>query len=235
MEKKDIRLQKFFSDQGVCSRRQAEDFICAGKVTVDGKNAHLGQKVSGKESIFLEGKKIIPRKVVSKVIAFFKPLGVECTLSPNRGARTLLDFHFGPERVFPIGRLDKDSHGLLLLTNDGDLGNRLAHPRFGQEKEYLVAVKGNVTPEILNTLSKGILIDKKKTSSCLVETVGENVLRFVLHEGRNRQIRKMCEKVGLQIKDLLRIRVGKIWLKNLKEGEWRILSTGELALLKDTQ
>lgn len=230
----EVRLQKFLSEQGICSRRRAEELICSGKILVNGKKAILGDKVSGIEEIFVEGRKVTSHAKVTKVLAFYKPQDVECTLSPNRGATTLLDFNFGSERVFPIGRLDKDSRGLLLLTNDGDLGNKLAHPRFGQEKEYLVVVKGDITPEILELLSKGIEIDRKKTSPCTVEQVEQDVLRFVLHEGKNRQIRKMCEAVNLKVQDLLRVRVGSIWLGELKEGKWRVLNDGELASLKKT-
>ncbi|MCF7918251.1 rRNA pseudouridine synthase, partial [Candidatus Gracilibacteria bacterium] len=220
---------------GVCSRRHAEDLIRAGRIFMNGKKALLGDKTSGKEDVLVDGKKIQIKHLKKKVIAFYKPRGVECTLSPNRGAITLLDFDFGSERIFPIGRLDKDSHGLLLLTNDGDLGNALAHPSFEQEKEYLVVIKGIVTEDILKKLKAGIIVNGKQTVPCHIEGVGKEIFRFILHEGRNRQIRKMCEAVGLEVKDLLRIRVGNVSLGEMREGKWRILSDREVETLKKTK
>jgi pseudouridine synthase len=227
-----IRLQKYLSQQGICSRRQAEDCIRSRKVLVNQKIASLGDKVDGTEEILFDGKKIPHRQKKTKVLIFYKPKGVECTLNSNRGGKTLRDFDFGADRVFPVGRLDKDSHGLLFLTNDGDLANILAHPRFEHEKEYLVVVRGCITPQILQKLSNGIDIEGKKTAPCIVEQEKNEVLRFVLREGRNRQIRRMCELVGLEVKDLLRVRIENIWLNTLKEGRWRKANEMELSLLK---
>jgi pseudouridine synthase len=228
-----IRLQRFLSNVGFCSKRQAEKYIRAGKIHIDGKQATMGDEVSGSEDIVINGQTLLVKKSPEKkVVIFYKPKGVECSLSSYGEVKTLLDFDFGADRIFPIGRLDKDSHGLLLLTNDGVLGNRLAKPSSEQEEEYIAAVKGEVTPEIIVQLAQGISLEKKKTVPCRVEQIEDNMLRFILHDGRNRQIRKMCETVGLHVADLMRVRVGKILLQELKEGEWRVLNDAEFQALK---
>jgi pseudouridine synthase len=228
-----MRIQRFLSSVGFCSKRQGEKFIRAGKILVNGEKATLGDEVSGDEDIVIDGQALLVKKSPQKkVVVFYKPKGVECSLSLHRAEKTLLDFDFGADRVFPIGRLDKDSHGLLLLTNDGDLGNRLAKPSAEHEEEYVVVVKGEVTSEILVRLAQGISLEKKTTVPRRVERIDHNMLRFVLHDGRNRQIRKMCEAVGLHVDDLMRVRVGKILLQELKEGEWRVLNDEEFQALK---
>ncbi len=228
-----MRLQKFLSNVGFCSKRQGEKLIRAGKILVNGKKAILGDKVSGNEDIVIDGQTLqVKKSPKKKVLVFYKPKGVECSLSPNPEVETLLNFDFGADRVFPIGRLDKDAHGLLLLTNDGVLGNRLAQPSFEYEEEYLLVIKGEVTSEIIVQLAQGIMLKKKRTAPCRVEQIEDNMLRFILHDGRNKQIRKMCEAVGLHIQDLMRVRVGRILMQELKEGEWRALSDTEFQILK---
>ncbi len=207
--------------------------IRAGKILVNGKTASVGDEVSGKEDIIIDGQTLLVKKSPEKkVLAFYKPRGVECSLSAVHAAKTLLDFDFGADRVFPIGRLDSESHGLLLLTNDGALGNRLAQPGPEHEEEYLVAVKGEVTSEMLARLARGVVLERKKTAPCRVEQLADKRLRFILHDGRNRQIRKMCEAVGLHVEDLLRVRIGAIELDKLAEGEWRALNDAEFQALK---
>ncbi len=228
-----MRLQKLLSNVGFCSKRQGEKLIRAGKIFVNGKKAILGDKVSGNEDIVIDGQTLqIKESPKKKVLVFYKPKEVECSLSPNQEVKTLFDFDFGADRVFPIGRLDTGSHGLLLLTNDGILGNRLAQPSFEHEEEYLLVVKGEVTPEIIAQLSQGIMLGKKRTAPCSIEQTKDNMLRFILHDGRNKQIRKMCEAVGLQVHDLKRVRVGRILLQELKEGTWRVLNDTEFQRLK---
>lgn len=232
LERLNMRLQRFLSNVGFCSKRQGEEYIRAGKIFVDGKKATLGDKVSGNEDIVIDGQTLLAKESPQKkVLAFYKPRGVECSLSLNREIKTLLDFNFGNDRVFPIGRLDKESHGLLLLTNDGVLGNRLAKPSIEHEEEYLLMIKGEVTQGIIAKLSQGIMLGKKKTAPCFIEQLEDNKLRIVLHDGRNRQIRKMCEAVGLQVQDLMRVRVGTILLQKLKEGQWRVLRDKEFQIL----
>ena len=200
---------------------------------MNGKTASVGDEVSGNEDIVIDGHMLLVKKSPpKKVLAFYKPRGVECSLSAGRTGKTLLDFDFGADRVFPVGRLDSESHGLLLLTNDGGLGNRLAQPGPGHEEEYLVQVQGEVTSGICARLAQGVILETKKTAPCRIEQVEDHRLRFILHDGRNRQIRKMCEAVGLHVEDLLRIRIGAIGLKNLAAGEWRVLNDAEFQVLK---
>ncbi len=227
-----IRLSKFCSSQGICSRREADERIASGRILVDGKRARLGQRVTGNEKIEVDGQSVTRKHVPTQVILFHKPKQVECTLKSMSDAKTLADYRFGPHRYFPIGRLDKDSRGLLLLTNNGDLGNRLAHPRYQQEKEYLVTTQKPLTPEALKALSIGIKIDHKVTIPCEVEQILPEVFRIVLKEGRNRQIRKMCEAIGYKVIDLVRIRIKNIKLGELPENKWRVLSEVEVASLK---
>ncbi|MDH3325054.1 MAG: rRNA pseudouridine synthase [Candidatus Peregrinibacteria bacterium] len=244
MEKK--RLQKLLSEIGYCSRRNAEELIRARKIKINGKIATLGDKVTGEEIIEANGQILTQKRQKKVVIAFNKPVNVESTFAPTEGKKTLLDFDFG-RRVFNVGRLDRDSHGLLLLTNDGELCNELAHPRFGHEKEYLVSVDKKLTPSLLKKLSDGsieILAKSFKNRSdktfrvkeCLVEKVSDkgegNIFRIVLTEGRNRQIRKMCESLDLKVLDLLRIRFANIHLGELPAGKHRVLSEVEVRKLK---
>ncbi len=227
-----VRLQKFLSGQGICSRREAEAFIEQGKIMVNGKKATLGDKVTGEEIVLNGAKLSVRTKIPSIVLAWHKPVHVEVTFHNEHGGKTLNDFDFGSERVFPIGRLDKDSHGLLLLTNDGDLANQIAHPSFSHEKEYVVAIDKPVTPEIIDRLSSGTIeINKQKIQKCEVEKLKDDVFRIVLKEGKNRQIRKMCEACDLNVKELLRVRVNNIWLNELPVGKWRKLGEGELKIL----
>lgn len=229
-----MRVQKYLSDLGFCSRKQAENLIRQGKIIVNGKKTLLGDKVSGDETIVIDGQALLRKKTPEKkVLVFYKPKGVGCTLSARPAMKTLLDFDFGPDRVFPVGSLDIDSHGLLLLTNDGELGNRLAHPSSEHEEEYLVTVNGSITAEIIDIFRQGVMLERKRTAQCSVEQAGDNVLRFVLHEGRNRQIRKMCNAVGMKVLDLQRIRIGTIVLEELLPGNWKVLDATEFKRLKN--
>ncbi len=228
-----IRLQRFLSNIGFCSKRQAENFIRAGKILINGKKARIGDTVSGNEEFIVDGQKLRFTKVPDKkVLAFFKPKGVECSLTPSPNGKTLLDFDFGPDRIFPVGRLDKESHGLLLLTNDGILGNRLARPSVKQDEEYRVIVKGELTQEVITRLSQGIQLNDKIIVPRCVEKSAEKMLTLTLHDGRNRQIRQMCGVVDLHISDLKRVRIGKIMLGTLREGQWRVLNKAELLTLE---
>ena len=222
------RIQKFLSEQGICSRREAEELIKKGDVFVNNKKATLGDKVEGTEEIKI-GEEVVTVKTLKRiVIAFHKPRGIESTLKNEHGGKTLADFDFN-QRVFPIGRLDKDSRGLLLLTNDGDLGNKLAHPRYQHEKEYLVSIDKKLTSEIIKRLGSGkITINEKNVAPCKVEQIDNKIFSIILKEGKNRQIRKMCEECDLRVKDLLRISVGNINLDEIKPGKFRVLSSEEV-------
>ena len=219
-----IRIQKYLSQKGICSRRQAEAFIRAGRLVVNGQKVSLGDRVSAGTIITLDGKTLnIPEEVEPVLLAFYKPRGVESTLKAMEDCRTLADFDFGG-RVFPVGRLDKDSHGLLLLTNDGELANKLMHPRYEKEKEYLVQLHKPIETKDIKTLSEGVMLDEKMTHPCQVHSINEFTIVMTLKEGRNRQIRRMCTSLGYEVVDLLRVRVGKVHLKDLKPGDIRPLS-----------
>ena len=228
-----MRLQKFLSQQGVCSRREAEALIAARKILINGAVATLGDQVEGTETIVISGKKLIVRNPEKKVLAWNKPIGVEVTFENKHGGKNLSSFDFGPERVVPVGRLDKDSHGLLLLTNDGDLCNFLSHPRYEHAKEYIVTVDKSIFPVEIERLGNGtIVVDGKMVKPCVVEQIAPQQFRIILEEGRNRQIRKMCEACRLNVVDLFRIRVKSIEIGKLKSGEWRELSDAEIESLR---
>lgn len=219
-----IRLQKFLAENTDLSRRKAEECIEKGQVFVNGKKATLGQKVLGNEAVFLKGKPVKSQEKMPTLIAFYKPEGVECTYQKNDSGKTLADFDFGKNKLFNIGRLDKDSKGLLLLTNDGEFANRLMHPRYEHEKEYLVVVDKKMDDETILKLGNGsISIDGKKVRPCRVQKISGKIFTIVLKEGRNRQIRRMCEACGLTVRELLRTRIGTIQLGKLSEGTHRPL------------
>jgi 23S rRNA pseudouridine2604 synthase len=225
-----IRVQKYLSQKGICSRRQAEKYVREGRLTVEDKKLTLGDRVEPGCFILLDGKPLdIPEEVEPVLLAFYKPRGVESTLKAMDNTKTLANFDFGG-RVFPVGRLDKDSHGLLLLTNDGDLANKLMHPRYEKEKEYLVQLHKKIEASDIHALEQGMMLDDKKTAPCKVTLIDELTIAMTLKEGRNRQIRRMCVALGYEVTDLLRIRVGKVHLKDLKPGDTKPLS---FSIMKD--
>jgi len=235
-ERQLIRLQKFLSQQGICSRRIAEELIFAGKVLINGKTVNIGQKVDGTENITIDGKKIQTLNEKTVLLAWNKPIGVEVTFQSPRFISTeklnekgkyqnMNDFDFGIKKPITVGRLDKESHGLLLITNNGDLANFLAHPKFNHEKEYIVQVNRDLVPLDIEKLSNGsISLGQQKALPCQVEKTKSREFRIILTEGRNRQIRKMCEACGLKVKDLLRVRFNDIELGDLKPGKFREIS-----------
>ncbi len=217
-----IRIQKFLSQKGLFSRRQVEDFIRKKRLKVNGDLVSLGDRVDGTENIYLDGELLdITHEVQPIVLAFYKPLGMETTLKSIEGVMTLANVDFGVGRVFPIGRLDKDSQGLLLLTNDGDLANKLMHPRYQKEKEYLVSVHKKIDQKFCSKMEQGLDIEGKPTAPCKCSVVEASVFSIILKEGRNRQIRRMCGKLDYQVLDLLRVRFGDVELGALKPGEWK--------------
>ncbi len=238
MEKSKIRLQKLLSTQGLYSRRKVEELITAKKIIVNNKLARLGDRASTDDIIKINGQLITFRNKINQIVlAFYKPLGVESSLATLDGVKTLVDFDFMGKRVFPIGRLDKNSQGLLLLTNNGDLCNELAHPTFAHEKEYLVSLDRQMSEKDIQSWRDGILLNGQKTQKCIIEKMENNplskfsfVLRVILKEGKNRQIRRICDILGYKIVDLLRTRVGKITLGELKIGKFRFVQPLELGL-----
>lgn len=229
-----IRLQKYLSECSVASRRKAEELIEQGKVKVNGRIAHLGDKVSPRADVVTVGSKRIVREKGGRMyIMLHKPRGFVTTLSDEMGRRCVADLLDDvPARVYPVGRLDRDSEGLLLCTNDGDFANRMMHPSGHVPKTYRVTVRPPVNENQLDRLRTGVVIDGRTTSPCevavLAEEEGRVVLRVILQEGRNRQIRKMCEEVGLEVARLKRTAVGSLTLGMLPQGKWRELSDQEV-------
>ena len=231
----EVRIQKYLADCGVMSRRRAEEEIRLGKVSVNGRPASIGQKIKpGKDFITYEGKSVVPgtKKIYIKLN---KPRGYVSTMSDEKGRKCLTDLVKDvPERVYPIGRLDLDSEGLLLMTNDGELAKSLMHPRSGIEKVYVVKVRVSPSDEQLRALNSSMEIDGYQILPCRVscpDPLMPTKLRFILKEGRNRQIRKMCEKVGLEVTRLKRISEGKVELGGLRSGSWEELDAKELSTL----
>jgi len=226
-----IRLQKFLSAAGVCSRREGERHILAGDVRVNGTVARvLGTKVDPKKDrIEFRGKPVI-RSSRPVYIALHKPSGyvTSCKQPQERIVTSLVDI---PERIFPVGRLDKASEGLLILTDDGRLHHRLSHPSFDHEKVYRVTVARGIADDVLKQLSSGVDLEGSRTRPAKVRRISEKQFRMTLQEGRNRQIRRMVGKVGHRVKRLKRVRVANIRLDKLKPGHWRHLSEAEKTVL----
>jgi len=222
-----VRLNKFLSERGVCSRREADERIGAGRVTVNGVLATVGTRVLSADEVRLDGELLgAPSRAV--YIALHKPVGVECTT--DRGvAHNVIDFVAHPERVFPVGRLDKDSEGLLLLTNDGDIVNQLLRVEHHHEKEYRVTVDRPITDEFLESMAAGVQILDTVTQPCRTYRVSKNEFRIVLTQGLNRQIRRMCDVFGYTVRKLVRVRFINIWLDGIEPGRWRNLTQAELA------
>lgn len=243
MEK--IRISKFFTDCGVMSRRAAEEEIKLGKVFVNGQVAQLGGKIDPEhDEVTWRGKRIESKADEKICIMLNKPRGIVCTASDEKGRRNVTDLCRdvkSPDgkslRLYPVGRLDMDSDGLLLLTNDGSLANKLTHPRHSIPKIYHVTLKGSFEPESLAVLGEPVELDGKLTMRVRVRRVGgdENttVAEFELFEGRNRQIRRMCELHGVRILRLQRVAIGKLKLGDLPEGKWRKLTRSEVEYLKN--
>lgn len=215
-----IRLQKFIAQSGICSRRHAEELIVNGKVMVNDRTIKkLGTQVDPhKDTIKAHGKIVKPEEKKLYII-FHKPKGYETTSAKVK--KSIFDLIKTRERVFPVGRLDKDSSGLLILTNDGEYANKMMHPRYEHEKEYLVDIAHPLKLEELKRLERGVLILGKKTSPAKIRVLSPRRLSIVIHEGMNRQIRRMLEAVNNQVVELKRVRVGGIKLGKLKEGEWK--------------
>ena len=235
----DIRIQKLLADAGYCSRRRAEALIQAGKVKRNGHLVKLGDKASPKDTITVSGEKVlIPRKRTMRYIMLHKPRGYVTTVSDEQGRRTVMDLLHGiDERVYPIGRLDRNFYGLLLLTNDGAFANGIMHPSRHVSKTYRVTVRPAVTEKQLVKLSTGVLLDGKLTlpANVVVDTnePGRVVLLMTIKEGRNRQIRRMCETVGLEVARLRRTSIGPLKLGMLQPGEWRDLKPEELRAIRN--
>lgn len=224
-----MRINKFLSETGACSRREADQWIEAGRVTVDGAVAVLGTKVLEGQVVLVDGQPLRakPKRIY---IALNKPVGIECTTDRDV-AGNIVDFVGHEERIYPIGRLDKDSEGLILLTNDGDIVNTVLRAEHEHEKEYVVAVDRPLTPEFLHGMASGVPIMDTVTNPCRITQVGRNTFRLVLTQGLNRQIRRMCDYFGYTVRRLQRVRIMHVQLGDLPVGKWRNLSPAETAAL----
>ncbi len=237
-ENKGIVLQKYLSMCSVCSRRKAEEMILAGRVKIGEKPAKLGDRViPNVDKVFVDDNLIVFESKNKYYIMLNKPRGFVTTMKDEKGRKCVADLVKDiPERVYPAGRLDKDSEGLLIITSDGDFANSLIHPSKDIWKTYRVTVRPKITEEQLNILCSGVEIDEKPTTPAIVKILTQEKNRVVLEisikEGRNRQIRKMCELVGLEVARLKRISIGGLKLGMLKVGKWRELSTEEINLFK---
>jgi len=225
------RLNKYLADSGLCSRRQADGLIEAGKVVVNGQKATLGTRVFPSDTVLCEGKQVsIAHELV--ILAFNKPVGIVST-TDTREPDNIIEYIGYKERIFPIGRLDKDSSGLILLTNDGDIVNKILRAGNRHEKEYIVEVNKKITPEFLKAMSDGVPILDTVTLPCRITRTNEREFHIILTQGLNRQIRRMCEALGFRVLSLKRIRIMNINLSRLKEGSYRRLTVKELEGLKE--
>ena len=227
MDKK--RINKYLSEVGFCSRRKADDYISDGRVYINGKPALLGSKVSIEDEISVDGE-IIQYKDKKKVyIAFNKPVGIECT-GNHKVKDNIIDYINHKERLFTIGRIDKQSEGLILLTNDGDIVNNVLRAENKKEKEYIVTVNKKITTEFIDKMRKGVRIMGRITKKCFVKKIHENRFKIILTQGMNRQIRRMCEVLGYRVTKLKRVRIMDIHL-DTKVGEYRNLNNDEIGQL----
>ncbi len=227
-----VRLQKVLAQAGLGSRRVCEDLIERRRVRVNGEVAELGRRVHPDHDVVeVNGAQIGVRPGMVHYL-LNKPTGVITTASDTHGRPTVVDLVPTEPRVFPVGRLDADTEGLLLLTNDGDLAHRLTHPSFGVDKEYLVEVEGNPHRGVVRRLREGVELEDGLTAPAKVAVLGDHLLRITIHEGRNRQVRRMCESVGTPVVRLVRTRIGSLSDRTLAPGEWRALTQDEVRALE---
>ena len=230
-----MRLNKYISETGLCSRREADRLIAAGRVSVNGERGRVAQELAEGDEVRVDGEKLAMRGAAAGkrrhvYIALNKPVGITCTTeSAVKG--NIVDFVDHEQRIFPIGRLDKDSEGLILLTSNGDIVNEILRAENKLEKEYLVAVNHPVTPEFLRGMARGVPVHGQLTLPCKTSKLGSQGFRIVLVQGLNRQIRLMAAHFGYRVKQLLRVRIGNVQLGHLKPGRWRNLTDAELRVL----
>ena len=227
-----IRLNKFLSDAGVCSRRAADKAIEAGEVLVNGKQAVMGQKITASDKVEFGGKLVSNINKREVLIAYNKPAGIVCT-AEKREKNNIVDHLNYPERIYPIGRLDKDSTGLILLTNQGDLVNKIMRAVNAHEKEYIVSVDKEITGDFIKKMSEGVYLDELEvtTRKCKVKKLSKYEFNIILTQGLNRQIRRMCQMLGYKVKTLKRIRIMNIELGDLKEDTYRDVNLEEITTL----
>ncbi|MEC0372184.1 23S rRNA pseudouridine(2604) synthase RluF [Paenibacillus chibensis] len=221
-----MRINKFISETGFCSRREADKLVVSGKVTINGETAVLGSQAEEGDEVLINGQPLNPKKKSYVYIALNKPVGITSTTEQHIKGN-IVDFVGHTERVFPIGRLDKDSEGLILLTSDGDVVNKILRAEGKHEKEYIVTVDKPVTTSFLTGMAGGVKILGEMTLPCTVTRISERVFKIILTEGKNRQIRRMCSAFGYSVRRLQRIRIMNIHLGSLPKGKWRDLTDAE--------
>ncbi|MDW8802429.1 23S rRNA pseudouridine(2604) synthase RluF [Clostridium sp. A1-XYC3] len=221
-----VRINKFISEKGICSRRDADKLIEEKRVTINGVIAETGSKVGPDDEVRLDGK-LLRKKEGRVYIALNKPVGIIST-TEKKVINNIVDFVNYPKRIFPIGRLDKDSEGLIFLTNDGDIVNKILRAGNNHEKEYVVTVNRPITSDFIKGMSSGVKILNTVTKPCIVKKEGTNTFRIILTQGLNRQIRRMCEAFGYTVIKLKRVRIMNVTLKDLPNGKWRYLTSDEM-------
>jgi len=231
-ETQSTRINKYLSEVGFCSRREADKLILEGRVTINGKVPEMGTKIQPGDKIRVDGSLISEPKEKHTYIAFNKPVGIVSTTDTKGEKDNIIDFINFPKRIFPIGRLDKLSEGLILLTSDGDIINKILRARNNHEKEYIVTVNKPITKEFITRMGNGVPILDTVTRKCFVEQIGKASFRIILTQGLNRQIRRMCEHLGYEVVRLKRIRIMNIKL-DTPVGKWRFLTNKELLEIND--
>jgi pseudouridine synthase len=225
-----VRLNAFLARAGVASRRRADELILAGRVTVNGETGRFDTFVGERDRVEVDGRSVAPQRLVH--VLLHKPAGVVTTARDPAGRTTVVDLVGHATRIVPVGRLDVETTGALLLTNDGQLAHRLAHPRYGVEKTYVADVEGVPTDATLRRLAEGVELDDGPTAPARVRRLAPSRLELVLHEGRNRQVRRMCEAVGHPVRRLRRSRYAGLDVRGLAPGEWRALRRDEVERLR---
>lgn len=225
-----MRLQKYLAQAGVASRRKSEELIAAGEIKINGRvHKEMGYIVKPHDRVTYQGKVVEPiKRSEHEYWAFFKPGGIVSTVSDPEGRKTIMAFYKGNQRVYPVGRLDYDSEGLMILTTDGDYAHKMMHPRFEKKKVYLALLSRDLTEEEITKLRRGVMIDDYQTRPIGLTKLDDGMYQIELKEGRNRQIRKMMETIEVEVERLRRIRFGKVQLGNLKPGQMRPLTKDEL-------
>lgn len=231
-----VRLNKFLSEKGICSRREADRLVDEGKVMVNGVCAVMGQKVSSADEIVVDGKKVSTKQVKPVLIAVNKPAGIVCTTARFEGEKNIVDMVKYPTRIYPIGRLDKESEGLILMTNLGDLANEISKASNSHEKEYVVTVNNQVTESFLDKMRRGMHLEELNadTMPCVCTKTGNREFHIILKQGLNRQIRRMCAACGYRVETLKRIRIMNIHLGNIPQGNFRNVTDAEFDKLIKT-
>jgi 23S rRNA pseudouridine2604 synthase len=230
-EKKQTRINKFLSEIGYCSRRAADKLIEEGRVTINGKVPEMGTKVSDGDEVAVDGEIVVASNEEHVYLAFNKPVGIVCTTDTSVEKDNIIDYINYPKRIFPIGRLDKPSEGLIFLTSDGDIVNKILRARNHHEKEYIVSVNYPITKGFIEDMQNGVPILDTVTRPCVVEQLGRFEFKIILTQGLNRQIRRMCETLGYQVQTLQRLRIMNIHL-DIPLGKYRHLTPSELQEIK---